>query len=484
MNPLLFTDPAFLFLFAPAVLGAYYLAPAGFRNTLLLGASLLLYAWGEQVYVCVLLFSIAVNYAGGLAISRATSTPGRRTLVTVSVLLNLLLLATFKYLSFLVQNYNVFLTHLNLRPVDVPSVHLPVGISFYTFMGISYLADVYRDDVKGEPSFLRFGLYLSLFPHLVAGPIVRYWDIAAQLYKRQSGLHEFALGVRRFIVGLGKKVLIGNTVALAADRILQLPPAQLSAPVALLGILCYGLQIYYDFSGYSDMAIGLARMFGFRFPENFNYPYVSRSLTEFWRRWHITLSTWLRDYLFFPLGVRGGRSRLYLNVLIVFGLCGLWHGASWHFVVWGVFQGVFLVMERMWLLKLLDRVPPPVRHAYALAVIFTGWTFFRADNVAGALSYIGGMYGKWSISGVGAALGYCTPEIAVAIAVGILGSAPILPAINRWLGHEMDRLQPRAATFAEALTGTVGVGVHAAVLLASLAWIAAGTYHPFIYFRF
>jgi alginate O-acetyltransferase complex protein AlgI len=228
--------------------------------------------YGSRVFVSV--------RAGGLAISRAISTPGRRTLVAASVSLNLLLLATFKYLSFLVQNYNILLTHLHLRPVDVPSVHLPVDISFYTFMGISYLADVYRDDV----SFLRFGFYLSLFPHLIAGPIVRYWHIAAQLYQRQSGLDQFALGVRRFIVGLGKKVLIGNTVALAADRILQLPPAQLTAPVALLGILCYGLQIYYDFSGYSDMAIGLARMFGFRFPENFNYPYVSRSLTEFWRR--------------------------------------------------------------------------------------------------------------------------------------------------------------------------------------------------------
>jgi alginate O-acetyltransferase complex protein AlgI len=484
MNPLLFTDPAFLFLFAPAVLGAYYLVPAKFRNTLLLGASLFLYTWGEGPYVAVLLISIAINYAGGLALCRATAPSSKKILLAAGVVLNLLLLARFKYLGFLAQNYNVILMHLHLRTMLVPSVHLPVGISFYTFMGISYLIDAYRSDVEAEPSFLRFGLYLSLFPHLIAGPIVRYCDIAKQLYVRQSGLDDVASGIRRFIVGLGKKVLIGNTVGLATDQIMGLPGAQFTAPVALLGIACYGLQIYYDFSGYSDMAIGLARMFGFRFPENFNYPYVSRSLTEFWKRWHITLSTWLRDYLFFPLGVRGGRGRLFLNVLIVFTLCGLWHGASWHFVVWGVFQGVFLVLERLGLLKLLDRLSHPLGHAYALAVIFTGWVFFRVENLPLAFEYIGSMYGKWSYSGVQAALAYLTPEITIAVVVGILGSMPVVPAVNRWISKEIDRLRPSAATCVEAVTGMIRVGVQATVLFGSLAWIAASTYRPFIYFRF
>jgi len=484
MNPLLFTDPAFLFLFAPAVLGAYYLAPAGLRNSLLLGASLFLYAWGEGTYVAVLLISIAINYVGGLMIGRAAAPSSKKALLAVGVVLNLLLLAAFKYLAFFAQNYNMILTYLHLRPVAIPSVHLPVGISFYTFMGISYLVDADRGEVQPERSFLRFGLYLSLFPHLIAGPIVRYCDVAAQLYARHAGLHDLAFGIRRFIVGLGKKVLIGNTVGLAADRIMQLPQADLTAPTAVLGILCYGLQIYYDFSGYSDMAIGLARMFGFHFPENFNYPYVSRSLTEFWRRWHITLSTWLRDYLFFPLGVRGGRGRLYRNVLIVFALCGLWHGASWHFVAWGIFQGVFLVLERSWLLKVLDRLPRPLRHLYALVVIFTGWALFRAENLTQAFAYIGSMYGKFSLSGLQSALAYLTPEITIAIAAGVLGCMPVLPAVNQRLGRELDRLQPSAATFVEAVSAMIRAGAYAVVLFGSLAWIAAGTYHPFIYFRF
>jgi alginate O-acetyltransferase complex protein AlgI len=485
MNPLLFTDPAFLFLFAPAVLAAYYAAPVGLRNTLLFGASIFLYAWGEQAYVSVLLMSMLINYAGGLTISRATTPLSRRVLLTTGVVLNLWLLAAFKYVPFLAQNYNTIMVHLSLRPVAVPATHLPAGISFYTFMGISYLIDAYRGEVEVERNVLHFGLYLSLFPHLIAGPIVRYCDIAVQLHARHAALHDVASGIRRFIIGLGKKVLIGNTVALVADSIIQLPHAQLTAPVAWIGIGCYGLQIYYDFSGYSDMAIGLARMFGFTFPENFNYPYLSRSITEFWKRWHITLSTWLRDYLFFPLGVRGGRGRLYRNVLIVFTLCGLWHGASWHFVVWGIFQGVFLVLERICLLKLLARLPRPVSHGYALGVILTGWALFRAENLPRAFAYIGSMYGTWSFSGVQTALtAHLTPQVAIAVVVGILGCMPVLPAVNTWLGRAMDRLQPPMATLVESVTGMIRVGAHAAVLLGSLMLIAAGTYHPFIYFRF
>jgi len=484
MNPLLFTNPAFLFLFAPAVLGAYYMAPAGLRNTLLLGASLFLYAWGEQAYVSVLLVSIAINYAVSLTINRTTAALTRRMLLAAGVALNLSLLAAFKYLPFLAQNCNAILIHLNVRPFAVPSTHLPVGISFYTFMGISYIVDAYRGQVEAQPSVWQFGLYLSLFPHLIAGPIVRYCDIAGQLRARHAGLHDLASGIRRFIIGLGKKVLIGNTVALAADSIMQLPQAQLTAPVAWLGIGCYSLQIYYDFSGYTDMAIGLARMFGFSFPENFNYPYVSRSITEFWKRWHMTLSTWLRDYLFFPLGVRGGRSRMFRNVLIVFALCGLWHGASWHFVIWGIFQGMFLVLERIWLLKALDWLPRPVSHGYALAVIFTGWVLFRAENLQHAFAYIGSMYGTWSLPGLRELTAYLTPEATIAIVIGILGCMPVLPAVNRWLARRMDHLEPPTAMLFEAVTGTIRIGAHAAVLLGSLALIAAGTYHPFIYFRF
>jgi alginate O-acetyltransferase complex protein AlgI len=485
MNPLLFTDPAFLFLFAPAVLLTYYVAPARLRNILLLCASLLLYAWGEQAYVLVLLISILINYGGGLTISRATTPMSRRMLVTTGVVLNLLLLAAFKYVPFFAQNYNSLVTHLKLPPVAVPAVHLPAGISFYTFMGISYLIDAYRGQMEAEQNFLPFGLYLSLFPHLIAGPIVRYCDIAVQLHSRHPRLHDLASGIRRFTIGLGKKVLIGNTVAVVVDSIMQLREPQLTAPVAFIGIGCYTLQIYYDFSGYSDMAIGLARMFGFTFPENFNYPYVSRSITEFWKRWHITLSTWLRDYLFFPLGVRGGRSRLYRNVLIVFTLCGLWHGASWHFVVWGIFQGLLLVLERLWLLKFLDRMPRPVAHGYALILIVTGWALFRVENLPRAFAYIGSMYGAWSFSGVQTALAaHLTPQVAIAVIAGILGCMPLMPKVNVWLGRAVERLEPSMATIVESVTGMIRLGAHAVVLLASLMLIAAGTYHPFIYFRF
>src|ERR1035438_2521578 len=485
MNPLLFSDPAFLFLFAPAVLAGYYIAPARLRNTLLLCASLLLYAWGEQVYVSVLLIAILINYAGGLMIGRAKKPLSRRMLLITGVMLNLLLLAAFKYVPFFVQNYNAILVILHLRPVAVPATHLPAGISFYMFMGISYLMDAYRGQMAAEQNFLQFALYLSLFPHLIAGPIVRYCDIAAQLHSRHAGLHDLASGIRRFIIGLGKKVLIGNTVALAVDAIMRMPQAQLTGPVAVVGEGYYSLQIYYDFSGYSDMAIGLARMFGFTFPENFNYPYVSRSITEFWKRWHITLSTWLRDYLFFPLGVRGGRSRLYRNVLIVFAVCGLWHGASWHFVAWGMFQGVVLVLERIWLLKFLDRLPRPVSHAYALVVILMGWALFRAEDLPHAFAYIGAMYGAWSVSGVQTAFNtYFTPQVAIAVVVGILGCMPVVPAVKTLLARGVDTLQPSVAVFVESVAALIRLGAHAAVLLGSLMVIAAGTYHPFIYFRF
>jgi alginate O-acetyltransferase complex protein AlgI len=482
MSPLLFTDPAFLFLFLPTALACYYLTPRHYRNSFLFGASLLLYAWGEQIYGSILLVSIAINYCGGLAIGR--SLRHRRLFLIAGVLLNLFLLITFKYVPFLVQNYDSIATRLNMRPSALPLIHLPVGISFYTFMGISYLVDIYREEVQAESSPLRFGLYLSLFPHLIAGPIVRYCDIAAQLGERRTGLHDFAAGVRRFIVGLGKKMLVGNTVALVTDSIMQLPRAQLTTRVAWLGIACYALQIYYDFSGYSDMAIGLARMFGFSFPENFNYPYISRSITEFWKRWHITLATWLRDYLFFPLGVRGPRYRLYRNVLIVFGVCGLWHGASWHFVIWGLFQGVLLVVERMGLLKLLDRLPRVVGHAYALCAIVTGWALFRAEDLPHALVYIGAMFGvSAGVTPINSTT-YVTAQLSIVTALGTLGCMPILPALNRWLEECSGRLEARSALALEAVAGTLRIGVYATIMLGSSILIAAGTYNPFIYFRF
>ncbi len=331
MNPLIFADPAFLFFFAPLVLTVHYALPRSWRNGFLLAASVLLYAWGEGRNVNVLLASMTMNFAFGILIGCGRSSRGW--LLVLGVLANVLLLCAFKYLVFFVLNADVAIAWLGLTPVTVPRIRLPIGISFFTFMAISYLVDVYRREVAPEQNPATFGLYIAMFPHLIAGPIVRFKAIAAELHGRTTPTPEIALGIRRFIIGLGKKVLISNTIAPTADAMFALSADRLSAPVAWLGLVCYTVQIYFDFSGYSDMAIGLARMLGFHFPENFNYPYISQSLTDFWRRWHISLSTWLRDYLFFPLLVRGERWKLYRNVLIVFLVCGLWHGAAWHFVL-------------------------------------------------------------------------------------------------------------------------------------------------------
>ncbi|HEY6346626.1 MAG TPA: MBOAT family O-acyltransferase [Bryobacteraceae bacterium] len=483
MNPLLFTDPVFLFLFLPMVLAGYYLIPRPARNPFLLGASLLLYTWGEEIFSLVLLSSIAINYGGGVAMKRSRAS-ARKTLLVIGIVLNLLLLGTFKYTGFVVQNYNTLATHLGVRTATVSLIHLPIGVSFYTFMGISYLVDAYRDASETEPRPARFALYLSLFPHLIAGPIVRYSDIAAQLGDRPANLHNLAVGMRRFIVGLGKKVLISNTVAVPSDAIMKLPQAALTTPLAWFGIACYTLQIYYDFSGYSDMAIGLAKMFGFKFPENFNYPYVSRSITEFWKRWHMTLSSWLRDYLFFPLGVRGPRFRLYINIMIVFALCGLWHGARWHFVAWGLFQGLLLMTERAALLKLLDRLPRFASHAYAVFAILTGWVFFRAEDVPTALGYLRAMFRFPSAPALSGLTPYFTPRLVLVVFAGVLGCMPFAPALNRWLADLLERVHAGAAAIVQTFATTVRIAFYSATLSGSLIMIAAGTYSAFIYFRF
>ncbi len=344
---MLFSAATFLFLFLPVLLLLYFLCPRRLRNLLLLTASLLFYVWGEKTYVFVLLASIAVNYTLGLWLDGLRTARGRRLAIALAVFANLGLLATFKYAVFLLQNCNVALAALHLAPLPVPNIHLPLGISFFTFHALSYVIDVYRGEVRALKDPIAFALYISFFPQSIAGPIVRYSDLATQLVRRRFFRAGFAEGVRRFIFGLSKKMLIANTLALPADAIFGLPPEGLSAGLAWLGITCYTLQIYFDFSGYSDMAIGLARMFGFDFKENFNYPYVSRSVTEFWRRWHMSLSSWFRDYLYIPLGGnRRGTIHTYFNLLAVFFLCGLWHGASWAFVGWGLYHGGFLVLER------------------------------------------------------------------------------------------------------------------------------------------
>ena len=475
---MLFSSPVFLFLFLPLVLALYFAAPRAARNLLLLLASLVFYTWGEPRFVVVMLFSIAANFVLGILVERARGSRAAPVAVALSVTVNLGLLGTYKYAEFLVENLNRVLALLTLPPFQVTSPSLPLGISFFTFHALSYVLDVHRGTVRAQRNPIRMALYIALFPQLIAGPIIRYHYIAPQLTTRVVTFDRFAQGIRRFVLGLGKKVLIANTVAVTADAIFALPTDQLTPGLAWLATACYTLQIYFDFSGYSDMALGLGLLFGFRFPENFNYPYVSRSVTEFWRRWHISLSTWFRDYLYIPLGGnRGAPWRTYVNLVTVFFLCGLWHGASWTFVGWGLFHGLFLVIERRGLGRWLAARAAPLGHAYTLLVVMIGWVFFRATTLQSALAMLAAMGGAAQGTGVEhyARLYLDVPQV-LALLVGAVGALPALPTLARWCNR---RSAPVDGVLALAsIAGLLLVFVSSAMML------AAGTYNPFIYFRF
>ena len=485
VNPMLFTGPLFLFFFLPLILIFYFLSPKRLRNPVLLCASLIFYAWGEGVYVCVLLASLLLNYAGGWLLERQPDGPRRRLWLWLVIGGNLLILGVFKYARFLIENLNALWSLFGWPTLALPAIHLPIGISFFTFMGISYVVDTYRRQLKGERKLQLFALYLTMFPHLIAGPIVRYADISRELVSRMTRREDFAYGIRRFIIGLGKKMIVANLVAQTADQIFSLPASQLTFGLAWLAIVCYTLQIYFDFSGYSDMAIGLARMFGFHFPENFDYPYAAQSITTFWRRWHMSLSTWLRDYLFFPLGLRHPKWRLYLNILVVFFICGLWHGASWTFVVWGLWHGAFLVFERAGLADRLAALARPLRHLYALLVVMLGWVFFRAETLAQAISFIAAMAGLGRGSGVeyNVAL-YVNAELLAALVIGVLGSTPLMRSLYQRAERALSSRKDAAGPLAAAWLRMLSFAAMLAIFLVSVALSAAGTYNPFIYFRF
>ncbi|MCK9241102.1 MBOAT family O-acyltransferase [Desulfocurvus sp.] len=484
---MVFSSPFFLFLFLPLALLGNFLLPARARNGFLLAASLLFYAWGEVFYVGVMLASIAANHACGLLLARAATARGRRLVLWAAVAFNLGLLGWFKYGGFLAANLGAALGALGCAPLPALETHLPIGISFFTFQAMSYVIDVYRGQAAAQRSLVNLALYVSLFPQLIAGPIVRYRDVAAQLLRRHVDLDGFAEGVRRFVVGLGKKMLLANTLGEVADQIMAQEPGALPASVAWLGIGCYALQIYFDFSGYSDMAIGLGRMFGFRFLENFAHPYAAASMRDFWRRWHISLSTWFRDYLYIPLG--GGRVapwRVACNLWIVFLLCGLWHGASWNFVIWGALHGLFLSLERTAFGRLVDGLWRPLRHGYVLVVVLVAWVFFRVEELPRALDYL------WAMTGAGAAglaggaggLGagaYLPREKLLTLLAAVAFALPWAPALGRarallarWSGPAVPAWGPEALR-------TLGL---LAVLALSLLHVASATYNPFIYFRF
>jgi len=491
----LFTEPTFLFLFLPVLLGLYFIkrVHASYANWLLLIASVIFYAKGGGAFTWLMLASIAFNYWMAIAVDRARgpadpreTPPARlrqaRLLVGVAVGVNLVVLGIFKYANFFADNVNAMFLALGVHPVVVPRVLLPIGISFFTFHAISYVVDVYRRDAAAQKSPVHAALYLLLFPQLIAGPIIRYREIAGQLASRRVTLDDFAYGVQRFVIGLGKKVLIANIVAGPADQIFALPAAQLDAPRAWIGIVCYTLQIYFDFSGYSDMAIGLGRMFGFRFPENFRWPYIADTVQEFWRRWHISLSSWFRDYLYVPLGGnRVSPGRVYRNLVIVFFLCGLWHGASWNFVVWGLFHGSFLVMERIGLAAAVRRMWLPLRHVYLMLVVMIGWVFFRAETLPGAIAFLKAMAGLTVASASPYTLGWYLPaDVQLALLAGIIGSAPLVPALAGW----RTGLERRAGLVRATLVDTAAAAALFAVFGAAILHVAARSYNPFIYFRF
>lgn len=483
---MIFCSPVFLFFFLPVTLLCYYGLGRGVRNWVLAIASLIFYAYGEWRFVPILAFSIALNYWIAIGLDNWRGQSRARYLLFFGVASDLSLLIYFKYAHFLIDSFSQALACIGLSMGwHLAPIALPLGISFFTFHKISYKVDVFRSSAKVRWDPLELTLYILLFPQLIAGPIIRYHEIADQITRRTVTMDKFAEGVRRFIVGLAKKMLIANTLARVADDVFTLPAHELTTAVAWLGIICYALQIYFDFSGYSDMAVGLGRMFGFRFPENFKYPYSAVSITDFWRRWHMSLSRWFRDYLYIPLG--GNRvkaSRVYANLFIVFFLCGLWHGASWNFVVWGMFHGLFLILERLGLLRVLERCPRMLRHAYAILLIVISWVFFRALTLPYAFAFLGAMFGIAQ----GSPLRY-TPAIflntyvVIALVAGLIGCMPIIPFLQKcWRSMIPSRTWWSPAL---AILGAVGsIFTYAIMFLVASIEVVSSTYNPFIYFRF
>ncbi|QPJ65323.1 MAG: MBOAT family protein [Candidatus Nitrohelix vancouverensis] len=478
---MLFSAPVFIFLFLPLTLLLFYSARK--RNFILLLASLFFYAWGENLFVILLLVSAGINYCIGLLIDDSQSETRRRVFLTAGICLNLIVLVVFKYAAFLIENLNSILLVFSLPALKLPSVHLPLGISFFTFQAISYIVDLYRKEVAAQRNFFSLALYICMFPQLIAGPIVRYHQIEKALNEKFVNLNRFALGVERFIIGLAKKVILADGLALLVDPIFALPSSELTFTLAWTAVIGFSLQIFFDFSGYSDMAIGLGRMFGFRLPENFSYPYISKSIREFWRRWHISLSSWFRDYLYIPLGGnRLGAVRTCVNLFLVFFLCGLWHGASWNFVIWGMIHGLFLVLERSRLGVFIQSLSAPIQHLYALFIVTTSWVFFRSESLDQALNFLSAMFG---VNGFSNALHpisrYVGPYILLLLVVAILISMPLKNFARRVFAREGSSQYLRQRL---SVQRSVKYSLLVSLLILSIASIATQTLQTFIYFRF
>ena len=476
---MVFSNAVFLFIFLPAVLLGYYLLRGKARNYWLLAVSLVFYAWNKPSFLWILLTSILVNYTGALLVEQTKRKGIKRLWLVLSVVANLGLLFYFKYFNFSIS----ILEKLLSRNIAVAEVILPIGISFFTFQGLSYVVDVYRQEVPAQKNPFKLGMYISLFPQLVAGPIVRYKDVAAEIDDRKVTLDDFADGVRRFVIGLFKKIILADTLAVTANAMFGRDPSMNGVAFAWLGIICYSLQLFFDFAGYSDMAIGLGRMFGFHFLENFNYPYISKSITEFWRRWHMSLSTFFRDYVYIPLG--GNRKRVYLNVAIVFLLTGIWHGAAFTFIFWGIWHGFFNMAERVLRTRKKEEKTIPVwrkifssllSHGYTLLVVLIGWVFFRATGLRTGAKYVLSLFGLFNHN----AVGYETLRLyldnwtACALVVALVMATP-LPKLL------MEKVQAKLPVAVYDIGRNI---VLLGAMLLCVLQVASNTYSAFIYFQF
>lgn len=466
---MLFSSIFFIFVFLPITAGVYYLMPENrmkMRNIWLLILSLIFYSWGEPVYVFLMIFSAAFNYFMAILIDREKDYSRKpKAALTFTVVINLLILGFFKYWGFLVGTINS-ITGLGIREVELA---LPIGISFYTFQALSYIFDVYHGKVKVQTDPIKVALYLAFFPQLIAGPIVNYADIQKQFDKRTVNAKKFGEGAERFILGLGKKVILANNLGAMFTEICALGDDRFSCLTAWVGIIGYTLQIYFDFSGYSDMAIGLARMFGFELKENFNYPYISKSITDFWRRWHISLGSWFRDYLYIPLGGnRCSRNRHIANIFIVWALTGLWHGASWNFVAWGVYYGLILILEKYVIGDKIAKMPAAIQHVYTLLIVIIGWTFFSITDTSEMFRYLGMMVGVGGDIANTTTL-YFIKSNALLLIASIAACTPL--PIEEFRKFEKEK-------------PTIGLIALMCIFIVSVAYLVFGSYNPFLYFRF
>lgn len=466
---MIFSSIPFLFFFFPFFLLLYYLVPFKYKNFILLIFSLVFYAWGEPIYILLMIFSSVVDYINGLMIEKHKDNKKLKNIfMTGSVIINLSLLGFFKYADFLINSVN------NIFNISIPllKLGLPIGISFFTFQTMSYSIDVYRGEVKAERNFLTFMTYVSMFPQLIAGPIVRYETVSKELYEREINFKNFSNGLLRFMRGLFKKVLIANTVGYLWT-VMSTDP-NLSVLGAWLGIIAYSFQIYFDFSGYSDMAIGMGKMLGFNYLENFNYPYIAKSITDFWRRWHISLSTWFRDYVYIPLG--GSRVKKIINVrniLIVWMLTGLWHGASWNFVLWGAYYGILLILEKFILKKYIDKLPNAFKHLYTIILVIIGWLIFAFEDMNLLTNYAKTMFGL-NGSFINSAFIYYFTNYFIILLVATIFSTPIYETIEKRL---------KSSKYSWIKFSLVLI-VYIILLIVTTAYLVSDTYNPFLYFRF